>query len=243
MEKGNIYDFIVKKPFTEKVKTVRKNKDGEEEEVTKNKTVKKDLKIVIKKPTRKLSNEAAEQYSVELSTCVKKGILTKAMLTKKYADTGGALTESETTELLKMLQKSTDLSNQLQLLESQNAPAEEKEELTKQILSIRNEMIGIQASMQTVYQHTADAIAERAMILWYVIQLTRYVEDGLAKPFFEGMTYEDQKDNFYEKDESDEEYISDVLDKAMKVVSYWFYAQHSTKKEIDEFLKNADSEL
>lgn len=240
MEKGNIYDFIIKKPVTEKVKTVRKNQDGEEEEITKNKTVKKDVKIVIKKPSRRLSNEAAEQYSVELSNCVKKGILTKAMLTKKYADTGGALTENETTELLKKLQKSSELSNQLQLLESQEASDEEKAKITEQIIQIRSEMIDIQSSVQTVYQHTADAIAERAMILWYVIQLTRYVEDGLAKPFFEGITYEDKKDDFFEKDESEEDFNTEIIEKAMKVISFWFYAQNSSKKEIDEFLKRDD---
>jgi hypothetical protein len=236
MEKGNIYDFVVKKPFTEKVKTVRKNKDGEEEEVTKNKTVKKEVKIVIKKPSRRLSNEASEQYSVELSSCVKKGILTKAMLTKKYADTGGALTESETAELLKKLQKSTELSNQLQLLESQKSSEEEKEKIKKEILQIRNEMIDIQSSVQTVYQHTADSIAERAMILWYVIQLTRYVEDGLAKPFFEGITYEDKKEDFFDKDESEDDFNNKVIETAMKVISFWFYAQNSDRKEIDEFL-------
>ena len=97
-------------------------------------------------------------------------------------------------------------------------------------------MIDIQSSVQTVYQHTADSIAERAMILWYVIQLTRYVEDGLAKPFFEGITYEDKKEDFFDKDESEDDFNNKVIETAMKVISFWFYAQNSDRKQIDEFL-------
>ena len=45
--------------------------------------------IKIKRPSRRELEEAELEYSVEMSRCVKKGILTKAMLYKKYSDTGG----------------------------------------------------------------------------------------------------------------------------------------------------------
>ena len=50
-------------------------------------------------------DEAEIFYSVELSNAVKKGILTKAMLVKKYTDTGGTSTEDETKDMLQQIKE------------------------------------------------------------------------------------------------------------------------------------------
>ena len=94
----SIYSFTVEltKEVEEKTKEKRKNKEtGKEEEVEVSKKVKKKTphKIVIKEPSRRQLEEADMEYSIEISRCIKKGILTKAMLAKKYSDTGGILTE------------------------------------------------------------------------------------------------------------------------------------------------------
>ena len=83
-----IYKFSVDKKTTEEVENVRKNKEtGEEEKVITKKPVNKPVKFVVKKPSRRLVDESEVFYSVELSKCIKQGIVTKAMLQKKYADT------------------------------------------------------------------------------------------------------------------------------------------------------------
>jgi len=48
------------------------------------------VRVILKEPNRRQIEEADMEYSIEMSQCVKRGILTKAMLAKKYSDTGGA---------------------------------------------------------------------------------------------------------------------------------------------------------
>ena len=63
-------------------------KTGEEITVTKKVKEKEPLAVKIKKPSRRELEDAELEFRVEMSKCIKKGILTKAMLAKKYSDTG-----------------------------------------------------------------------------------------------------------------------------------------------------------
>jgi hypothetical protein len=244
MAQGNIYKFTLEKSEKKKVEVERKNKEtGEVETVLQNKTVKTPFEFIIKKPTRRIIDEAEAQYAIELSKNIKKGIVTKDMLVKKYADTGGSLTEEEVKDMLRKVKKSNELANQIQLLSATNKKEnkEEIEKLEEELLSIRKDLIDVEMSMQGVYEHTADSRAERSMLLWYTIQLARRIEDGEEKPFFDGIVYEDQLENLYEKDESSDEIEKEALSNFMLVVSYWFYNNNATEDQIKEFLENQKS--
>ena len=99
-------------------------------------------------------------------------------------------------------------------------------------------LIEIENSTQAVYQHTADARAERATLLWYTIQLAfQENEDGDWLPYFDGAIYEERLENLYDKEEEEEdEFDFMVTDKFMKAVSYWFYSQSVKQDEIDKFV-------
>ena len=57
--------------------------------------------MILKEPNRRQIEEADMEYSIEMSQCVKRGILTKAMLAKKYSDSGGLLAEQDAKNLSK----------------------------------------------------------------------------------------------------------------------------------------------
>ena len=238
MEQGkNIYEFVVNKKTKEQVETVRKNKDGEEETVTKNKTVTVPVKFIVKKPTRRMIDAAEEFFAIQLSKNVKKGIVTKAMLSKKYADTGGTLTEDEGKEMIRAVQRSNELSNEIQKLIALKADKNEIDKLEEELLVTRKNLIELENSLQGVYQNTADARAERSTLIWYVIHLSKYVDEAQEKDFFKGVIYEDRLEDLYEKDESDDSFTNEALNKLMRAVSYWHYTGDSDKEKIDEFIK------
>jgi len=244
MAQGNIYNFTLNKSEKKKVEVERKNKEtGEVETVLQNKTVKTPFEFIIKKPTRRIIDEAEAQYAIELSKNIKRGIVTKDMMVKKYADTGGSLTEEEVKDMLRKVQKSNELANQIQLLSATNKKEnkEEIEKLEQELLAIRKDLIDVEMSMQGVYEHTADSRAERSMLLWYTIQLARRIEDGEEKQFFDGIIYEDQLENLYEKDESSDKIEKEALSNFMLAVSYWFYNNNATEDQIKEFLENQKS--
>ena len=190
MAQGNIYEFTLETKEKKKVEVERKNKEtGEVETIVQNKTVKVPVEYVIKKPTRRVIDEAEAQYAVEMSKNIKRGIVTKAMLVKKYADTGGTLTEEETKDMVRKLQRSNEIANKVQLLTGTNKKENKKEieELNSELLVLRQELADLEMSMQGVYDHTADARSERAMLLWYTIQLARKIEEEKEALFFDGL--------------------------------------------------------
>ena len=104
MNKKTIYKFTVKKE--EEVEEedhflkLKIKKPEQLEKVTKTKTVKKPgslYQIRIAEPSRRQVEDADMEFSIEMSKCIKKGILTKAMLAKKYSDSGGLLSEEDST--------------------------------------------------------------------------------------------------------------------------------------------------
>ena len=189
MAQGYIYKFSLDKEEKKKVEVKRKNKEtGETEIVLQNKTVKTPVEFVVKQPTRRIMDEGEAQYAIEMSKNIKKGIVTKAMLIKKYADTGGTLTEAETKDMVRKIQKSNEIGNKIQMLVAVDKKKHEKEieELNSELLILRKELTDLEMSMQGVYYHTADARSERAMLLWYAIQLAREIKDGEETLFFNG---------------------------------------------------------
>jgi len=238
MAQGNIYKFTLNKEEKKKVEVERKNKEtGEVETVLQNKTVKTPIEFVIKKPTRRIIDEGEAQYAIELSKNVKRGIVTKSMMIKKYADTGGTLTEDEMKDMVRKLQKSNELSNEIQLLTAKKGQEEKVEELETELMSLRRELAELEVAMQGVYEHTADARAERSMLLWYTIQLAKKLEDKEEKNFFDGIIYEDQLEDLYKKDEEGDEIEKEALKTFLTAVSYWFYNNKVSEKDIKAFLK------
>ena len=99
-----IYSFTVElEKEVEKAieKTIIDKETGEEKKVSVNEKVKEKepVRIILKEPNRRQIEEADMEYSIEMSQCVKRGILTKAMLAKKYSDAGGLMAERDAQKL------------------------------------------------------------------------------------------------------------------------------------------------
>ena len=96
MEFKELYSFSLDREEEVEKETSRKDKKTGDV-IKKIKKVKEKVPYVIrlKRPSRRELEEAELEYSVEMSKCVKKGILTRAMLFKKYSDTGGMYTDAE----------------------------------------------------------------------------------------------------------------------------------------------------
>jgi len=240
MSKKSIYEFTETKSEKQAVEKKRKNKDGEEETIISSKTVKVPVKFVIEKPTRRMADDAEVYYSVQLSKAIKMGIVTKAMLVKKYADNGGALSDDESKELLQSLKKLNDMETEFQLIKALDDPKEKDkaDKLELKINSLRRDLVNLETSLQTVYQHTADAKAERETLLWYVINLSKVVnKDDENESFFSGVDFEEKLEDFYAKYEEEGGFYYDAVIKLSKIIGYWFFSQDATSDDIDKFVK------
>ena len=247
MESKNLYSFTL---FSEKENTVEEKRIDEQtkEEITvvKKVTEKVPFQIVLKKPTRRQIEEADLEYSVEMSKCIKKGILTKAMLAKKYSDTGGMLSENESKRLVDLYRKIYDLQNENIRLESSTKKKENKEkinEIVEDLTKTRKEIIDIESNYRSLFDHTADSKAQNRLLLWYILNLTYLKTDSesLEEPYFKGEDFEDKLHNFYEKEEAADENYGVISKKVSTLVAFWFFNQASSEKDFEELDKKIES--
>jgi hypothetical protein len=130
-----LYEFKLAKRETVTEKETKTNENGEK--VTIEKEVEKpvDHHFFIKKPTRSLYDEAELFYGVELSRGIKAGLLTKALLAKRYENDGGSLSDGEIERFGNLyldFYKSTDDYQRLLMDNTDKDPSgEDKEKLAK----------------------------------------------------------------------------------------------------------------
>jgi len=247
-----IYSFNVdiEKDVTEQVTKKRKNKKtGKMEEYSVEETSKKPVpvKIILKEPNRKDLEEADIEYSIEMSKCIKRGILTKAMLAKKYSDTGGLLTEEDAQTLTRRYSELGDLQNKYTRLNSK--PKKEKSDEKKisdllgEMASKRRDIVDMETSYSSLFNHTADSKAQSKVILWYLVNLSYYQENESDDilPFFNAEEAVDKIDQYYDIDENGHEIFDIVKDKLSAILSFWYFSANATKEDFDSLNEDIDS--
>lgn len=239
--KKQIHSFNVQieRETDESTITKKKNKEtGKMEEITTTKKVVKpvDYSIIFNEPSRRQAEDADMEFSIEMSKCIKKGILTKAMLAKKYSDSGGLLTEEDSQRLLRGYSQIAETQHALKrLIVKKKKSQEEKQEeerLTEELADARRSVVNLETAYQNVFNHTADTKAQNRTILWYLINLT-FVKSGNGEErrLFNGEDYDEMLDDYYNKDESGHEIFDLAKEKLMAIVSFWYFSQNPTEED------------
>ena len=247
MEFKELYSFSLdEEKEVEKTHTRKNKKTGEETKVTK--TVKETVPVVIKlkRPSRRQLEDAELEYSVEMSKCVKKGILTKAMLYKKYSDTGGVFSEDDAKDYGKLYKETLDLQNNYIRLDSVEKKTEDQtkelEEIKENLATTKRKIIEAESSMHTLFDHTADIKAQNRLLLWYTLMLT-YIqkeEDEEPKEYFEGDDFEDKLEDYYSKEDENSQLYNEVVKKVTTVLAFWFFNQASTPDEFNKLIEDVE---
>ena len=232
---------------TEKKK--QKNKEsGKMEEISVTKTVKEmvPVKIIIKEPNRREIEEADMEYSIELSKCIKKGVLTKAMLAKKYSDTGGLLSEEDAQLLTRKYTQLAEQQSKYTRLEAKTKKTKKEQDrvdsLIEELTVLRREIVDLETAYSSVFSHTADSKAQNKTILWYLVNLSYYQEDEEddIKSFFVGENSEDRIDEYYKIDEEGHELFDVAKNKLMSFISFWYFSASADKEDFDNLNKDIE---
>ncbi len=246
---NELYRFTIdaeKEVSKEEIKEI----DGENVTVTKKVKENVPVQFVIKKPTRKIIEEGDMQKAIKMSECIKKGIVTKAMLLKKYADTGGILSEEERFEYLKKSDKLMEFQIEFARLtitkKKKKGDAARLKKVISEINKLRNEIAETESSHSNLFDNTADVIALKSEIMFYTLMLT-HIEDvkedetSTLSPFFPGNTYEERVENYYKKEDNPDEFYVKAQTKISYIIAFWkngaAISQDDFKaleKEIDE---------
>jgi len=242
-----LYSFTIdEEKEVEKVSKRKNRKTGEETTVTKKVKEKVPVQVKIKRPSRRDLEEAELEYSVEMSRCVKKGILTKAMLYKKYSDTGGVWSEDDAKDYGRLYKEIFDIQTEYVRLETVDKKTEkqkEKVESLKEELAIKKrKIIDSETSMQSLFDHTADTKAQNRLLLWYTLMLTNIQreDDEDPKPYFIGDDFDKRIDDYYAKEDENSDFYGLLVQKVSTILAFWFFNQASTPEEFNKLIEDVE---
>lgn len=249
-----LYTFNIKKIAEieeEKTETI-KNEAGEDVTRTYKEKVKKEVpvEIQINQPSRKQMQEADMEFSIEMSKCIRSGILTKAMLLNKYSDTGGLISDTDAKLMVESADELRDLQAKLTIMNLKPESERDEEDkskidgLTSDILKRRKTLIEKETSYITLFNHTADIKAQNRAILWYVLNLT-FFKDSAKKgsdfqPLFPGKDFEQKEAVMFDYEEEKNEIYEKSYSKIASILSYWFFTSNTDQAEFDRIIGEID---
>jgi hypothetical protein len=231
-----LFSYIVK-TNREIEKTETKEENGQKITVTQKVKEEVPVRIIIKQPSRKNLEDAELQFSIEMSSCIKKGILTKGMLTKKYSDTGGVLSEDDAKELVDLYNKITLLENDLLRLTSKNDYDRSAEaEIINKITTLRMRMVQVESMYRALFDNTADNIAQNNVIRWFCLHMahTQVMPDGNIEPMFKGTSTEQKLESLHEMDENEDEIYAKAYRKLATFMSFWFFSKNAKREDFEK---------
>lgn len=241
------------------VEKTRKKEDGTDEKYTekekrkvKEKQLVKEKKkvkdrtehtFVIMQPTRRQMEEADMEYSIEMSRCIKEGILTKAMLLNKYSDNGGIMSEAEARDLSEMYGRLSELQTDFTTWKiNDKQKFNDKQKATvEEMSSLRRAIAQTETNHSALLNHTADNKAQTRVIGWYLLSLCYTDKGGKLEPYFVGETYEEKKDYLYALEEAEDDLLALVYEKLTAFISFWYFSISADKEDFDNLAKDLEA--
>jgi len=227
----------------EKTHTRKNKKTGEKTTVTKKVKEQVPIQIKLKRPSRRELEEAELEYSVEMSRCVKRGILTKAMLYKKYSDTGGVWSEDDAKDYGKRYREIFDSQNEYARLETIDKKTEKQEkkleDLKDRLAETKRQIVEAESAMQSLFDHTADTKAQNRLLLWYTLMLTHVQGEDDDDPslYFKGESFEEKIEDYYLKEDEPSDFYLALVQKVTTILAFWFFNQASTPDEFNKLIE------
>lgn len=241
-----LFEFKLDREVTETVSESSKNDKGET--VTTEKEVTKSFKqkVVLKKPTRSLFDDAELFYGVKLSEGIKAGLLTRALLAKRFSNDGGVLSEEDKDRYAELYLKLYETQLDIERLSS--TPEKKRSKSDQETLSgllessadLRRELTDFEMAQSSLFEQTAENRARNKTILWWVLNLS-YLEDddGNVESIFQGVSFEDKLDSYDELESSEDEFHEELLKKLIYYVSFWYVGRVTSQEEFEQLLKDS----
>lgn len=204
------------------------------------------LRFALKKPSRNELEDARLFYGIEYNKAITDGFLTKGMMVNKYANTtGGIFSQNEAKELLHLLKHREALDLELKQASSVNASKETLDEITAKVLSISRQILEIELSNQSLFQHTAENKAKEKTIT-YMFYALSFVERGDKwAPLFEGddesvgRRFALRQAKHFDLEDKEDPVLLQVRDRFLNLFAHYYEGLASTEEDF----KRVEDEL
>tara|TARA_Y100000310_G_C20623482_1_gene784593 strand:- start:901 stop:1686 length:786 start_codon:yes stop_codon:yes gene_type:complete len=237
-----IYEFTVNKEEVVKEESVEKKKDGTEVTTAKEVTKEVPYKFFLRRPTREMTDEAELYYGVRLAEGIKAGLLTRALLEKRFDNDGGTRSDDENQQYQQAIGKLQDFHKEqtklLEVTEKKRTAAQKKrlKELEGEIKPARRALRDLQLVEDGLYEETAESRARNKVILWWMLYLAYCETDGKEVPFFGDGTIKEKLEQYDEIEEGEDIFRIVVARKIAYYVSFWFVGRPNSQKEFQAMI-------
>jgi hypothetical protein len=242
-----LFDFRIGRTVTEtKTETSKNDKD---ETVTVEKEVKTNTSqvVVLRKPNRSLFDDAELFYGVRLSEGIKAGLLTRALLAKRFSNDGGILSEEDKSRYADMYLKLYELQLEMDRLtaigESKRTKAQSQKltQLIEEVTIIKRELTDFEMAQSSLFEQTAENRARNKTILWWTLQLS-YLEDeeGTLTAVFPQDGYNEKLARYDEMEESEDSFEEELISKLLYYVSFWYVGKVNSEEDFKRLLMETE---
>ena len=193
-------------------------------------------------------DEAELYFGVKLSEGIKAGMLTRAMLAKRFDNDGGVLSDADKEQYSGLYFTLFEVQNQLtrlQLIPKEERSEQEQQEYNEAVRA----MIGLKAEIQefetaqaSFFDQTAENRARNKTITWWVLNLSHEVTDsGDEVPFFGQGSVDDKLATYDEIEENGDEFQDSVVKNFSYYTSFWYVGRAKTQEEFDQLSSMEES--
>lgn len=225
-----LYTYTVNK--IEKVE--ERTQNGEEISI---KYVDKEVPIVVnlKSPNRKDKSDWATIYNIEFNKALAMGLQPIEFLEKCMQKNCGEAGKRDVAKITEIFNKLVTLSNEIKLIELESNSDElisKNEEYNK----LSSEYIELERPYKELQSKSAEFYAQDKTVAWCVLNLTFKDGGGL---FFEGDSFDDKLNKFYEIDEKS--YLYQVFNKSY--VCFYSFILGNVDTGNEEYIKQYFDEI
>jgi len=247
-----LYSFDITRDIVTKTPYTKKTKKGEVE-AFRNKTSKKNTKIVIEKPSISDIEKAEFFFGQKYNEYINAGFLTKAMLLNKIGETG---TSSVSEEVRDAVIEYLEASRVIEFYDGADKLTDDQQkkldEAKKKFAETQMLVHEHESNVRGQYSQTAETKAEEKMIEWFIFNFSYYEDevDGEKTyfPLFEGNSFGEKRSFFLELSEDKEDIerrdvlnAKDIFDESFdmiaKAINIWYNKLGSNKEEIGAKIK------
>lgn len=258
-----LYSFVVPRKYVEEVEEDSKDEKGESIIIKRKVDKTEDVEIRLKRPSRRLFDDCNLFYSVKVSEGVKAGLLTRAMINKRYKNDGGGLSEKEQKDFNEiygalLLKEKEFQIVQLNLQDDEEITDKARQgklqELVDEMEVLKSDLEKYQVRAEDLYEHTSESRAARLTNMWWLLFLTYIKFKNEEKggiddymPLFAGKDFDDKCESYEIVEEriesSEDRYIhfeAEAIEKCGYLLAAWNGGNCKTYEDFQKVEKSLE---
>ena len=240
-----IYEFTVSEKSSKDVESTS-IQEGKEVKTITSEPVETPVKVFFKKPSRRDIEEGELFYARKMNEFVNKhGLMTRAMLANKYRDSGGIISEETVKQLYQIAKRSEEIKDETAAIKlSKKISAKRKvrlEELENEYIGLQKDIIELEQYKNALMENTADEKAVNEYLRWLALNMTfvQTEDDDLPAPYFKGASYEEKLNDYYDKEDSDNDIYAQVSGPIGKASAIWYMFRENDPIKFKELIEKS----